>query len=139
MSMEFSRQKSWSVLSFPTLGDLLDPGLVHGRRILYLLNHLGSLNSFNAYIQLWRSHNSISLIVQIREIKHIEAMQQAHICTTREWQYQDRTSDFYISVIYSQFSSAAHSCLTLCLTHGLRHARLSCPSSTPRACSNSCP
>ena len=25
------------------------------------------------------------------------------------------------------------------LPHGLQHARLSCPSSTPRACSNSCP
>ena len=37
-----------------------------------------------------------------------------------------------------QFSSVDQSCLTL-QPHGLQHARLPCPSSTPRACSNSCP
>ena len=37
-----------------------------------------------------------------------------------------------------QFSSVAQSCLTLRL-HGLQHTRLPCPSSNPRACSNSCP
>ena len=35
-----------------------------------------------------------------------------------------------------QFSSVTQSCLTL---HGLQHARLPCPSPTPRAYSNSCP
>ena len=28
---------------------------------------------------------------------------------------------------------------TLCRSHGLQHARLSCPSPSPRVCSNSCP
>ena len=37
-----------------------------------------------------------------------------------------------------QFSSDAQSCLTL-RPNGLQHARLPCPSSTPRAYSNSCP
>ena len=37
----------------------------------------------------------------------------------------------------NQFSSITQSCLTLRL-HGLQHARLSCPSPTPGACSNSC-
>ena len=37
-----------------------------------------------------------------------------------------------------QFSSVAQSCLTL-RPNGLQHARLPCPSPTPRACSNSCP
>ena len=36
------------------------------------------------------------------------------------------------------FSSVAQSCPTL-RPHGLKHARLPCPSPTPRACSNSCP
>ena len=36
------------------------------------------------------------------------------------------------------FSSVAQSCLTLC-DRMLQHARLPCPSPTPRACSNSCP
>ena len=38
-----------------------------------------------------------------------------------------------------QFSSVAQSCPTLCDPHGLQHARLPCPSPTPRVCSNSCP
>ena len=37
-----------------------------------------------------------------------------------------------------QFSSVAQSCPTL-WHHGLKHARLPCPSPTPRACSKSCP
>ena len=36
-----------------------------------------------------------------------------------------------------QFSSVTQSCLTL-WPHALQHARISCPSPTPRACSNSC-
>ena len=35
--------------------------------------------------------------------------------------------------------SIAQSCLTLCDPHGLQHARLSCLSPSPWACSNSCP
>ena len=38
----------------------------------------------------------------------------------------------------AQFSSVVQSCLTL-RPHGLQHARLPCPSPTPRACSNSHP
>ena len=37
-----------------------------------------------------------------------------------------------------QLSSVAQSCPTLCDPRGLQHARLPCPSPTPRACSNSC-
>jgi len=37
-----------------------------------------------------------------------------------------------------QFSLVAQSCPTL-WHHGLKHARLPCPSPTPRACSKSCP
>ena len=40
--------------------------------------------------------------------------------------------------IYPQFSSVTQSCSTV-WPHGLQHARLPCPSPTPRACSNSCP
>ena len=37
-----------------------------------------------------------------------------------------------------QFSSVTQSCPTLLQPQGLQHARLPCPSPTPRACSNSC-
>ena len=39
---------------------------------------------------------------------------------------------------FSQFGSVTQSCLTL-WSPELQHARLPCPSPTPRACSNSCP
>ena len=38
-----------------------------------------------------------------------------------------------------QFSSVAHSCLTLCDPSGLQHARLPCPSPSPRVCWDSYP
>ena len=41
----------------------------------------------------------------------------------------------YCFRIFSRFSSVAQSCLT----HGLQHTRLPCPSPTPGACSDSCP
>ena len=40
--------------------------------------------------------------------------------------------------MHNQFSSVAQSCPTL-RSHGLQHARLPCPSSTPGVYSNSCP
>ena len=47
LSMEFSRQKYWSGLPFPSPGDLptqgLNPSLLHCRQILYHLSHQGSL------------------------------------------------------------------------------------------------
>ena len=45
----------------------------------------------------------------------------------------------HIQFSSAQFSSVTQSCPTLCDPHGLQHARLPCPSPTPRACSNSCP
>ena len=47
LSMGFSRQEYWSVLSFPSPGDLPNPGiepsLPHCRHTLYHLSHQGSL------------------------------------------------------------------------------------------------
>ena len=40
--------------------------------------------------------------------------------------------------IYFLFSSVTQLCLSL-RSHGLQHTRFPCPSSIPRACSNSCP
>ena len=46
LSLEFSRQEYWSGLPFPSPGDLLtqvlNPGLLHCRQILYHLSHQGS-------------------------------------------------------------------------------------------------
>ena len=35
--------------------------------------------------------------------------------------------------------AVAQSCLTLCDSHGLQHARLPCPSPSPGTCANACP
>ena len=45
---------------------------------------------------------------------------------------------FWVCGALVQVSSVPQSCLTL-PPHGLQHARLPCPSLTPRTCSNSCP
>ena len=42
-------------------------------------------------------------------------------------------------LVFSHFSSVTQSCPTLCNPMELQHARLPCPSPTPRASSNSCP
>ena len=62
LTVDFSRQKYWSQLPFPSLGDLPDPGiepwsLLHCRQILYHLSHHGfdcspSLLSFCRHLDL---------------------------------------------------------------------------------------
>ena len=47
------------------------------------------------------------------------------------------TARVIITFYMLQFSSVAQSCTTL-WPHGLQHARLPCPSLSPRVCSNSC-
>ena len=42
-----------------------------------------------------------------------------------------------ISKKFSSVQSLSH--VQLCVTSGMQHARLPCPSPTPRVCSNSCP
>ena len=46
--------------------------------------------------------------------------------------------EVWYATVSIQFGSVTQSCLTL-QPHGLQHTRLPCPSSTPGACSNSCP
>ena len=63
------------------------------------------------------------------------------LCASTSWWF---SSPFWQAPRETQimlfFSSVQlHSCVWLFATHGLRHARLPCPSPTPRACWNSCP
>ena len=51
-----------------------------------------------------------------------------------------RVNDMHSQARFSHFSSVAQSCPTLCNPMDwMKHARLPCPSPTPRACSKSCP
>ena len=58
LSIEFSRQESWSGLPFPSPGNLLtqgsNPGLLHCRQSLYHLSHQES-----PYHHLWRLITSV--------------------------------------------------------------------------------
>ena len=56
----------------------------------------------------------------------------------RKGSWRNRTVSSYSHLQIGQFSSVTQSCPTL-WRHGLQHARLPCPSPTPRAYSNSCP
>ena len=62
LSMEFSRQEYWSRLSFPSPGDLPNPGIEPGvslywRRILYLLSHPTTVHGFTkSWTQLSDEH-----------------------------------------------------------------------------------
>ena len=48
--------------------------------------------------------------------------------------------EFHHTIYIYQFSQSSHSVVSNSFwPHGLHHARLPCPSPTPRACSNSCP
>ena len=51
----------------------------------------------------------------------------------RTWIISSGNSQYLTSTL--QFSLITQLCPTLCGPHGLQHARLSCPSPTPRACS----
>ena len=56
LSMGFSRQEYWSEVSFPSPGDLPDPGiLLHCRQSLYCLNHQGSPDVMLPEVMVWRN------------------------------------------------------------------------------------
>ena len=80
---------------------------------------------------------------------------QLNFCSDLNQKYFFKTKTFFVICIpkvkYSSlmqwfntrpktqtYCSVAQSCLTL-RPHGLQHARLPCPSPSPRVCSNSCP
>ena len=56
LSMGFSRQEYWNGLSFPSPRDLpnpgLNPGLLHGRQIIYSLSQQGSPKNYKNLVQI---------------------------------------------------------------------------------------
>ena len=61
-----------------------------------------------------------------------------HLGQQARWICKSRFMLYVHQAVSVQFNSVTQSCPTL-QPHGLQHARLLCPSPTPRACSNSCP
>ena len=82
------------------------------------------------------------------KISKMKITKNIYYTTLTQWQMEGNTDTLLCARHFTcfncicakllQFSSVAQSCLTL-RPHGLQHARLPCPSTTPGACSNSCP
>ena len=98
-------------LPFPTLGDLPHPGI--------------EPTSCVSYIGRWIIYHWATFEAPSNDHSRYNFMTACSV------------SETLLGTLY-QFSSVAQSCLTL-RPHGLQHARLPCPSPTPRPCSNSHP
>ena len=130
--MGFSRQEHWSGLPCPPPGDLPNPGieptslrLLHGRQILYCLNHQGSPSL----------HTNIKLFLYPLYCWQIDSLCRYFIRFLLIFFF------FFFWIELLQWWGYLFSCSAVSdslWVHGLQHSRLPCPSLTPRACSNSC-
>ena len=137
-SMKFSRPEYWSgSLSlpqgiFPNQGS--NPGLSHGRRILYLLSHNGS-----SRIQEWVAYAFSSRSFRPRNPTWVSCIASRFFT---KWVIREAQEELWWKTNKQscsvQFISVAQLCPTL-RPHGLQHLRPACPSPTPRVYSNSCP
>ena len=74
----------------------------------------------------------------IRLLKSCQDLKTTYL-NVHVYRWMSKENVIYMCVcVYISISSVTQLCLTL-QPHGLQHARLPCPSITPRACSNSCP
>ena len=83
------------------------------------------------FLRKWNIHN-----------KHIYdwAILLLGICERKTNKTNKQTKNVPINTLHERFSQFSFSAISNYLwPRGLQHARLPCPSSTPRACSNSCP
>ena len=104
------------------------------------------LNSHNAYeIRYWYNWLTIEKKVGVASYHNVYTHTLVYIYTyTPRWaKYfsvkKENYGDKRNHCRGIQFRSVAQSCRTPRDLHGLQHARLPCPSTTPRADSNSCP
>ena len=104
------------------------------------------LNSHNAYeIRYWYNWLTIEKKVGVASYHNVYTHTLVYIYTyTPRWaKYfsvkKENYGDKRNHCRGIQFRSVAQSCQTPRDLHGLQHARLPCPSTTPRADSNSCP
>ena len=104
------------------------------------------LNSHNAYeIRYWYNWLTIEKKVGVASYHNVYTHTLVYIYTyTPRWaKYFSVKKENYGDKRNHrrgiQFRSVAQSCRTPRDLHGLQHARLPCPSTTPRADSNSCP
>ena len=127
LSMEFYRQEYWSWLPIPTPGDLLTPGiepesLMHWQADSLTLSKLGTPN--NLCKRVFFRDTDGNLKWWVREIQQLADNKQC----------KNKREAGFSSVQFSR--SVVSDSLQ---PHETQHARLPCPSLTPKACSNSCP
>ena len=123
----------------------LDPGLQHCRQMLYCLSRQGLYSTgelfhflclFFMYYSCEKHYNCIYNIINVLQDCIADCASWApRLC----WIYK-QTGLAKVLLEQGFFTGRLFSVKTYSLRpHGLQHARLPCPSPSPRVCSNSCP
>ena len=105
LSMGFSRQEYWSGLSFPSPGDIPNPGIescLHCRQMLYPLSHQESPTGEEG-----RAITNTSR-------KNKAAGPKQKWCSAVDVSHGEGKKQYWIGTCNTQFSSVAQSCPTLC-------------------------
>ena len=77
LSMGFSRREDWSGLSFPSPGELPDPGLLHRRWSLYRMRHQGLPIMFMYIIYLYMTYIYIcKMLMKKQDLNHFAVYQK---------------------------------------------------------------
>ena len=123
--------------TFPIQGS--NPGLPHGRHILYHLSHRRNTTDLGAGILFSRA-SQVALVVKNPPANAGDPRDAGSIPRETPWRRKWQLTPVFSSVQFSSVQSLSHVWLWLWLQpQGLQHTRPPCPSSTPGVYSNSCP
>ena len=94
LSMAFFKPEYWSGLSFPSPGDLPDPGLLHCRQTPYRLSYQGSSLSYNIY-----SFHKFHLNLPLSIFFFTKIMVVTNYTVIEHWFYMYTCDTYYIQYI----------------------------------------
>ena len=133
-------QESWSGLPLPTPGDLSNPGTkTASAASLALAAGSHPCTTWEAHTVWWFHINAHGeMITAVKLIStHYLVWCGNYLLPSFHLLHPPLATPSFISVFMLLFSCSVMS--DLLRPHGLQHTRLSCPSPSPGACSNSCP
>ena len=143
--MGFSRQEYWSGLPFPSPGDLPDPGIEPPSLISSAL-----AGSFFTTGATWEAlHERHWFVIFSLVLQRLYEGFVLRLCHPAPWQHEVFPLSSILRKSLYKFGTSpfnvwsfpfSHLVVSDSLqSHGLKHARLPCPSPTFGACSNPCP
>ena len=137
--MAFFKPEYWSGLSFPSPGDLPDPGLLHCRQTPYRLSYQGSSLSYNIY-SFHKFHLNLPLSIffftKIMVVTNYKLLNTDFTCThvihityntyhkTVKSENYSEIHEFFLRFVYSIL---VFICFILTFTITVLAQRLSCP------------